>query len=216
MTRAPAHLFQRQAIDHDQVMAMLAKVEETHRNNAWAGIAGGAALCGVSVLILTTFYFLITFAWIVSFKVTYLVVGVVCLPGLFWVAHKLKGSILEATVPGSDLLQTRIVGRRVIPLLVVAEMANIGPRLVLWGVSQIRGRTAFGAIPPERVGAAVATLMAADAGISPAKLIQPGETADQLEPLLGVLLYYELADISKNADKVWITTEAKKKMGRPV
>ena len=219
MTRAPAHLqYQRPTVDHAAVMDMLDRVEQSHRNNAWAGIAGGGVLCLFSVLLLTLIYYILAFGSIGGwgFKATYLIIGVVCLPLLFWIAYKLQGSVLEATVPGSDLLQTRIIGRRVIPLLVVGEVANIGPRLVLWGVSQVRGRSAFGPMSHERVGTALLTLVAADGGISPAKLILPGESADQLEPLLGVLLYFELADISKNADRVWVTTEAKRKLGMAV
>jgi hypothetical protein len=212
MTRAPGTLFQKRAVDVHRVTDMLIRAEQTHRNNAWAAIAGGGMLCLVSVFLLTVLYELLPTPSIGGFKFTYIVVGIVGLPLLFWLAYKLQGSLLEATVPGSDLLQTRIVGRRVIPILFVAEIANIGPRLVLWGIAQVRGRSAFGTMSHDRLAAALVTLAEADGGISPAKLILPGESADQLEPLLGVLLYHELADLSKNADRVWITTEAKRKL----
>ena len=213
MTRAPGHLFQRRTIDPNVVLATLDRIEQTHRSNAWAAIAGGVVLCAFSVLLLCVFYVVISWSWIVNFKVTFLLFAVLFLPLLFLLAIKVQGSVLEATVPGSDLLQTRIIGGRVVGVLFIAEMANVGPRLTLWGISQVRGRSAFGTLPHDRVAAALLTLADADTGISPAKLLLPGESADMLEPILGTLLYFDLADISKNADKVWITTEAKKKLG---
>ena len=215
MTRAPAHIYQRPTVDQATVMDMLDRVEHTHRNNATAAVAGGAVLCLVSVLLLTILYYLLAFGGIgdLGFKWTYVIVGLVSLPLLFLIAFKLQGSVLEATVPGSTLLESRIIGQQVVPLLVVGEMANVGPRLVLWGISQLRGRSAFGTMQHERLAAALLTLIEADGGVSPAKLLLPGESADALEPMLGSLLYFELADIGKKGDRVWVTTEAKKKLG---
>jgi hypothetical protein len=216
MTRAPGHLFRRREIDPAVVLSALAKIDEQHRRKAWSALLGGTLLCGASVLILTIVYYLLDgFAPIGGhgFGGTYGIVGAVCLPLLVLLAVKMPGSILEQTVPNSDLLQTRFIGRHLTMFLVVIEMANIGPRLTLWGVRQIRGRSAFGVVRRDRAAAALVTLAQADGSIPPAKLLLPGESADALEPLLGVLLYHDLADLSKRADRVWITTDAKRKLG---
>ncbi len=218
MTRAPGHLFRRRAIDPAVVVAALAKVEEIHRSRAWLALLGGSLLCGVSVVILTIFYYLLSgFVPIGNhgFGGSYLIIGVVCLPGLFLLAAKMPGSILENTVPGSDLLQSRFIGRHLTMVLVVIEMANIGPRLVLWGGTQLRNRSAFGAVPRDRAAAALIVLADAAGGVSPAKLLRPDEPPEVLERLLGVLLYHGLADVSKNGDRVWITTAAKERIGLP-
>ena len=45
MARAPGHLFRQPTIDEPAILAMLAPVEQTHRNNATAAVAGGAVPC---------------------------------------------------------------------------------------------------------------------------------------------------------------------------
>lgn len=221
MTRAPANQFQPRQADPTAVAAALARIEEQHRNGAWAAVLGGSLLCLLTALALTLLYFLFSgFNWIGDwgFKPTYLIIAVVCLPALFLLAAKAQRPLPS---PGSDagLLADR--GREggsspLDPVKAAAERANMGPRLVLWGVQQVRGRSAFGAVSHERLSAALATLVTADAGVPPVKLLLPGESADQLEPLLGALLHHDMADLSKNADRVWITTEGKRKVGLPV
>ena len=217
MTRG--HVFQRRTIDPELVSAALAQLEKEHRSRAWAAVLGGSILCGLSVLILTIVYYLFSgFAPIsgTGFKGTYLTVGMICLPLLFLLAAKMPGSVLEQTVPGSDLLEGRFLGRQLTMGLVVVEMANIGPRLTLWGVVQLRARSAFGAVTRDRTAAALALLADANTAVLPVRLLLPGEPAERLEPLLGVLLYHDLVDLSKKADRVWITSEGKRKLGLPV
>lgn len=168
MTRAPGHLFRRREVDPAAVLAVLTKIDEQHRTKAWSALLGGTLLCGVSVLILTIVYYLFSgFAPIGGhgFRGTYGIVGAVCLPLLFLLAFKMPGSVLEQTVPESDLLQTRFIGRHLTMFLVVIEMANIGPRLTLWGVRQIRGRSALGVVQRDRAAAALVTLAQADGSI---------------------------------------------------
>jgi hypothetical protein len=99
------------------------------------------------------------------------------------------------------------------PVLVVAEIANFGPRLILYGVKTLRNRHWIGQPQPVRIAAAVAAMVAADKAIPPAKLLLPGETADDLDPVMAFLLYHELADMSKTGDRMWLTTEGKRKLG---
>ena len=214
MTRASAQTYQRPTVDHAAAMAMLLRQEQTHRNSVTSAVAGGAVLCLLMVLVAAVLYCVVSLfstigGW--GFAVTYLIVGAVVLPVLFVVAAKFQP--MPADPAGGGLLSDR--GRdEDHPLRVLGERVNLGPRLVLWGIDQARfKRSAFGPLEHDRLAAALVTLAAADGGLSPAKLLLPGESADQLQPLLAVLLHHEWADLSKSADRVWLTTEGKKKLG---
>ena len=223
MTRATGTAFKGRQIDPAAVHAALGKMEEQHKNAAWAAILGGFFLCLATALVLSILYFLFSGLNTIGgwpFKVTFFIVLIVCLPAMFLLAANLQRGLPEAggapaAGGAAPLLADRDDGTES-PVRWAAERANMGPRLVLWGVRQVRGRSAFGVVPHDRLVAALVTLATADAGISPAKLLLPGESADQLEPLLGVLLHHDLADLSKNADRVWITTDGKRKIGLPV
>ncbi len=222
MTRAPGNLFQRREIDPAAVAAALTAIEEQHKARAWVFVLGGSLLCLAVAVALAVLYFLLSGLNTIGdwpFKYTVLIMAVVCVPAMFLLAANLQRGLPQPGAPGDELLADRGREGADTPESVarsVAEKANLGPRMVLWGVAQLRGRSAFGPVSHERVTAALTTLAAADGGIAPVKLILPGESADQLEPLLGVLLHHDLADLSKRADKVWITTDAKRKMGLPV
>jgi hypothetical protein len=172
-------------------------------------------LCGFATLIITLLLFTLILTSPVggSFLLTWIIVAIVTLPFSFLIAHYLKGSILEATVPDSDFMESRVGARVVGPFLVVAEIANFGPRLVLYGIKTLRNRHWIGQAQPARIAAAVATMIAADKAIAPAKLLLPGETADDLDPIMAFLLYHELADMSKTGDRMWLSTEGKRKLG---
>ena len=178
MTRG--HVFQRRTIDPELVGAALAQLEKEHRSRAWAAILGGSILCALSVLILTIVYYLFSGFVPISgtgFKGTYATVGMICLPLLFLLAAKMPGSVLEQTVPGSDLLEGRFLGRQLTMGLVVIEMANVGPRLTLWGIVQARARSAFGVVSRDRTAAALALLADANTAVLPGPAAAPGRAA---------------------------------------
>lgn len=231
MTRAPGNLFTKRTIDAGRVQAALAEVDLAYRNGAWTAILGGAVLCLVPPFLLTLMCLVLTHETIGGwgFGVTFLIMAVLGLPGLFLLAQRVQRPFPGPKTPASEQMRVRrdevveddesaneetaVLARRATEL---GERANLGPRLVLWGVGRVRAPSAFGDVPPARVAAALVTLAEAGGGISPVKLLQPGESADDLEPLLGVLLYHDLADLSKRADRVWITTGAKRKLDLPV
>jgi hypothetical protein len=150
------------------------------------------------------FHFWPTFIWI----------SVISLPLLYLFAWWLKGSILESSVETLDSIG-RFGRRRVALPLVILEMSNIGPRMVLYGIKLHRGRQRIGGADLERVALAVQTLASFDEGIPPAKLLRPGEPPAKLEALLGFLMFHDLADISKTGDRVWLRTETRQSLGIP-
>jgi hypothetical protein len=211
MTRAPATGFQRPAIDETLISEFLRKHDELQKRLMMGAIAGGVVICMISTLIITVIYMIL--ANDTSFMLTYIVIGIVTLPISFAIAHYLKGSILEATVPDSAFMESRMGARMVGPALVVAEIANFGPRLVLYGIKTLQNHHWIGQPQPARIAAAVAVMVTADAAVTPVKLLLSGETADQLEPVMAFLLYHELVDMSKTGDRLWLTTEGKRKLG---
>ncbi len=229
MTRAPGHIFQRRTIDPGQAIATLTKIESAQQNKALTALLGGAALCMLVVLGFTLLYAIATFMLTggPSVTVVFCILPIFLLPPLFLIAKDLQRPLPGPDTPASEQLRLRrdddddtddndevkALARRGKSL---GERANLGPRLVLWGIARLRERSAFGTVPVDRVALALLTLVDAGGGISPVKILLPEESADQLEPLLGVLLYHGLADLSKRSDRVWITTDAKRKLGLPV
>ena len=221
MTRAAGPAVTPRSIDAPTVLDALARMEVSHRNTAWAAVAGGAGLSlavvlGIAVLYCTFSGFSTIGGW--GFTVTYLVMAVVFLPILFLLAAKFQQGPPDPSGGGGTMLTTAsLEDDDTPPLHKLADRANAGPRYVLWGVDQLRHeRSAFGAVSHERVAAALLTLVTADGGVSPAKLVLPGESADHLEPVLAVLLHHDLTGLSKAGDRIWITTAAKRKLGMPV
>ena len=221
MTRPAGTPFTPRSIDAPTVLDALARMEHTHRNNATAAIAGGAGLSLAVVLGIAILYCVINLfstigGW--GFTVTYLIMAAVFLPVMFFLAAKFQRGPPDPTGGGGWSMADRVLeDDDTSPLRKLGNFANLGPRLVLWGVDQLRHqRSAFGTVSHERVTAALLTLAASDAAVSPAKLMLPGESADHLEPLLAVLLGHDLAALSKAGDRVWITTEAKRKLGMAV
>jgi hypothetical protein len=222
-------MFKPRTLDPSQAIAMLTQVELDHRNKAWMGIIGGFALCLPVVVVVTVLYLILTLMSTggPGIKVVFFVVGFLVIPPLFFVAHRFQRPLPDPTTPASQQLRNRRnddndtddndeVKALAREGQAFGEKLNLGPRLVLWGIATIRAQSAFGTVPIDRLATALIKLAHAGESISPAKLLLPGESADSLEPLLGVLMYHDLADLSKRADRVWITTSAKKKLGLPV
>ncbi len=204
----------RRGVDPALVTAFLKRCEQNHRTKTYLAIGGGAILSLVGPMLITVSFLTISLPMILKFGFwgTYALVAAVSLPVLFLLAYSVKGSILENQMPDGDSFGGRFVQRRVVGILLIAEIANIGPRLVLWGVARLQGRKRMGQIDLDRLTQAVGVLAATDGGVGPVKLLQSGESADHLAPLLGLLLFYDIADISKAGDRVWLSSDARRKM----
>jgi hypothetical protein len=141
---------------------------------------------------------------------TYCIIAAITLPIFFAMAYYIKGSVLERWVPDGDTLSGRFMRRTIAPNLIILEIANIGPRLVLWAISRFLGHNRVHGATPLRVAQCLATLKSANGGVSPAALLLPGEPADRLEPLLAYLLYNQLVDLSKRGDRVWLISHIRR------
>lgn len=195
------------------------KRESAHVGRMVALVAGGIPLCFIGPFLITVLIWMFASREYLTFNFTstFLTVSAVAIPILFLIAAMVKGSILEA---GADAIDTDSLGghlaarRAALPMLIL-EIGNIGPRMVLHAYRRISARRAAGCVPADRVAQALCTLAAAGGSAAPAKLLLANEPADQLEPLFAVLHFHELVDISKTGDRVWLTTPARTKLGIP-
>jgi len=138
---------------------------------------------------------------------TYWLIAAISMPIFFWVAWRLRGSVLENTVADADSLSGPFMGRTVGPLLVIAEMATAGPRMVIWSIARIIGHRRIHGIGLGRIAQAVAELTRFDESVKPSALLFPNESPKQLEPILAFLLYHEIVDLAKRSDRIWLTSE---------
>lgn len=199
----------------EPAMNYLRKLESAHRVKSILLLVFGVPLCFVGPLLFTLFAWLSSLSrrhpWDFHFWPVFLLICVISLPILFLLAWKLKGGVLDSSAESLDSMG-RYAARRVAMPLVILEMSNIGPRMVLYGINLIRGRKNTGSVNLERAAMALHTLATYGEGISPAKLLRPGEAPAQLEPLLGYLMFHDLADISKTGDRVWLRSETREKL----
>jgi hypothetical protein len=192
------------------ILPFLKRLQRTHQIHTYAALIGGAILSLLGPLFFTLCFLIFSFSLILDhgFWGAYCIIAVLTLPIFFGIAAWLRGSVLEAANDSDSIFFSRIFLR----VLIVLEIANIGPRLVLWAVGRLRGQWRVRHTKLGRVAQCVATLTETDGGISPAKLLFPEESVDALEPLLAFLLYHEIVDLSKQGDRVWLVSHIRRKL----
>jgi hypothetical protein len=135
-------------------------------------------------------------------------ITLVSLPLLYLLAWILKGSILDRSAETMSPFAQRRTGAG----LLVLDLANIGPRMVLYGMKCRSERKRCGDADIERAALAVAALSAFQTSVPPVQLLQNGEPAEQLEPLLGFLMHHQMVDISATGDRVWLNSDLRRKL----
>ncbi len=202
------------AADPDAIVAYLKKFRRIHSIKTYTALFGGAMLCFVGPLLFTVFFTFFSSMLIASYGFwgTYGIVAAVTLPICFLMAHTLRGSVLEHWVPDGDSLSGRLMRRTIAPTLILLEVANIGPRLILWAIDRMRDQDRVRGATLDRIAICLAELSRTDGGISPASLLLPGEPADRLEPLLAFLLYHGMIDLSRQGDRVWLVSHVRRQL----
>jgi hypothetical protein len=217
MTRMVAR--PRPALDPGVAAAFVKKCESGHGGRMAALVCGGIPLCFLGPLFITVLVWMqaARLGREVEFWPMFGMVALVGIPILFLIAATVQGSILEAGAGeiDTDTFGGHIMARRAALPMLVLEIGNIGPRMCLHAWRRTSARRLAGRVSVDRVAKAICTLATAHGGISPAKLLLPGEPAEALEPLLGVILFHEMAGISKTGDRVWLATPVREKLGVP-
>jgi hypothetical protein len=198
------------SIDFAFIHFFLKRTEQNHWSKTYMALLAGVSLSLVGPVVITFSFLIVSMSLIASYGFwgSYLIVAAVSLPIMFLVAWRIRGSVLENAIGDGDSIGRGILAR----MLVIVEIANIGPRLVLWSIDQMRDRRRMGEVNLDRLAEAVAVLSTTDGGIPIARLLKQGETADDLAPLLAVLLFYEIADFSKTGDRVWLSSDARRRI----
>jgi hypothetical protein len=196
------------------ILPFLKKLQLTHQLQTYAALLGGAVLSLIGPMVVAVSFLLVSASLILEhgFWGAYWRIAAVTLPIFFGIAAWLRGSVLEHAVVDGDSFSGLFVSRLLVKILVVVEIANIGPRLVLWAIDRFRGQMRVRSTRLGRAAQCVATLTQTDGGISPAKLLFPEESPDQLQPLLAFLLYHQIVDLSKRGDRVWLNSHIRRKL----
>jgi hypothetical protein len=84
--------------------------------------------------------------------------------------------------------------------------------MVIFAARRMRARAKLGRVDLPRVAEALAVLGSADGGIPPGRLLRPGEGGEVLGAIFDFLLLHEQIGISKDGDRVWIDSDAKRKL----
>jgi hypothetical protein len=201
-------------VDPRSILPILKQLQLRHQIQSYSALLGGAVLSLLGPMLLMLFCLLFSTTLMASYGFwgAYWIIAGVSLPVFFLIAYRLRGSVLEHMVPDEDSLSGRFMQRKVAPLLVIAEMANIGPRLVLWAIERMLGHRRVRGVGLGRIAQAVGELANAHEGIGPAKLLFPDESPRQLEPIIAFMLYHQIADLSKRADRVWLTSDFRRRL----
>jgi hypothetical protein len=200
-----------------QISSFLEDLVYRHKRLTWAALLGGGILSLLGPLVFTFLYILLALPE-KSLKEHgfWGVFGLTCaytLPLLFLLAGTTGGSLLERFVDASDdSFAMRMARGRVGAFLLMLDIANVGPTLVREGFRRIKGESQMSRLNSNRVAMGIQTLLADEYGMSPSKLIQPGETADDLEPLLAFLIFFHVVDLSKKGDRVWLTSRVRSEL----
>ena len=210
MTRATvANPALRRGPDDRALLRLLRQQDTAYWGKTMGALCGGAILSFLGPLIAA----IVVYSWIgdggLGFGGLYRRCVLILLPIAYVTAYFTPGSVLESVVDGSDAR----IGRLRMTFILIAEIANIGPRLVLLGINFARSRSAVGRVNLPRTAEAVGVLWLAHGGISPAKLLHPGEPADVLEPMLALLILLQIADVSRNGDRVWLSSAVRDRVG---
>jgi hypothetical protein len=206
----------RRSTDPAVLLRFLTRLQRRQLLMTIAGLLGGAVLALLGPMLILLFYLLFSTTLMASYGFwgTYWIIAAVTLPIFFLMAFTLRGSVLERWVPDGDSLSGRFARRYIAPTLVILEIANAGPRLIIWAVERVLGHARVSGASPQRMASCLAILMQADGGISPLKLLLPGESPDCLEPLLAYLLYHGIIDLSKQGDRVWLVSHVRRELGK--
>jgi len=190
------------------ILPLLKKMHRIHLAQTISALVGGIILSLLGPMIVTVSFLIFSLSLILDhgFWGAYWIIAAVTLPIFFGIAAWLRGSVLEHAVRDDDSIGGVIMGRFIARVLIVVEVANIGPRLTLWAIGRLRDTWRVRQVRLGRIAQCVATLAAAHTSIDPTQLLFPGEAPEQLPLMMRFLIFHQIADLSKTGDRVWITS----------
>ncbi|MEM6312467.1 MAG: hypothetical protein AAF743_00150 [Planctomycetota bacterium] len=174
----------------------------------------GLLWCAVPVFVVGTLVYLLVLVPVFDFSVfsplvyndfscslTMLAVGIVIVPVLFWQEGK--------RADADQIMQKRgLVGS-------ILDRLTRGPRLIMQGLGR-RGERQRDTAVITRAGSLLGQLHNAGTGISPKSIVIPGEDMATFDAAVQYLVKRDWADRKADASKLWITSDAKRRLQNSV
>lgn len=187
-------------------------------------LAAPAAVAGLVILVDQRW----DLRWGFSFLPVFCVCALVLVPVLFFLEWRTRGEFFLDTardwglgdnVNDLGMIQTSSHGEWELQTAAATwaayvEIFLLGPRITLNCVREIRIRRNLGPLDERRAADVVAALLDHDSGINPRTLLRLNETPDDLRPTLLLLVLLNIIDVSKDGQRVWILTEARRALGK--
>jgi hypothetical protein len=146
------------------------------------------------------------------------------IPLLFRLERRTRGNYLTDTVadvgptpavlsplggPGMDLLGWFGPSGRVRASGLV-ELFLFGPRLILDTLDRMRARRALHDIDRVRCAQALLRLLSSDPHTPAASLLDPGQSIDDILPILRYLYFHDWIGVSADLQRIWILSDARR------
>ena len=169
-------------------------------------------------------------AWFVRVPLdTWIVFSVASLfviPLLFLLEHRTRGRFFEDAARDSGLgdnvgafgsLRTASRGEwemqtSIASWAALVEILLLGPRMLMSATRQARTRRHLGPPRFQHPARVVHTLLDHDHGVTLDILLRRGETTEQLWPSLLLLAFHNCIGISKDANRVWLSSDVRRRL----
>jgi hypothetical protein len=142
--------------------------------------------------------------------------SVIGLPILFALEWATRGSFMESAMDGlgdPDTIAGRYAHTRGGVAVLLTEISLWGPRMVIAGARRLAAAARLGKAPQAPAAALLAVMLRQEDGMSSGQaLTQSGLDADSFGDALGYLTFHEIVGISKDGTRLWVATEARKRL----
>ena len=218
-TPAPPHILFGRRLSPSAAMEHLQRLERGYTIKNWLmlGVGVPASLLGPAVVAMIAFLFSMRLGHIPSFGRLYLYCCAIVIPIMYVIAWTRRGSLTEQFAEetedyaSSSFVVWRARGHAA-GFLFIFDVLLFAPQMVIFAARRMHARLNVGRVDLPRVAEAVAVLAAADGGISPGKLLRPGEGGDVLGAIFDYLLLHDQIGISKAGDRVWMDSDVRRKL----
>ena len=218
MTRARPISGHRQPHTPDALRPRLARVERGFRSRWLMLMLAGAAVAMIGPVLFGSAW------WLRNFRAPGVGIGVeyqpwircvllwaaILLPVLFLIEWVTRGRLFDNTVEAMDDMPLG-VERRLVGGAFLAEMCLWGPRMITAGFRNLAGLARHRDADRVLAAAIIATLLNRGEGVGVVELYAHAQGRDDaFGRVLAYLLFYELIGMSKNGDRLWLLSDAKK------
>jgi hypothetical protein len=220
MTRAPASLTAKPRISVDDCQSRLAAMQRDFRAR-WIGLlALGAIVCMIGPVVIGSAIWAKQFgrrrgvvlghaahSWVACVGMT----ALWFLPILFVIEWLTRGKLLESVTDAAQDSYHPLFAGRALGGAFFVEVCLWGPRMVIGGTRRILDQSKHAGADRLLCAKIVHALAIRGEGAATAELFRHADGRDiAFGDALGCLMFYDVIGISKNGDRAWLLSEAKK------